>query len=428
LFELEVFSNPVNALVGESGRLKFADFSLTARYDEDLVKPALLLADRVYLRSHRLDLIRNEERDISSMDKLAPIYAAISAASLSEDTRLLRALGLTKAALLSEADLARYELQFEVERTRADKNKLKFRSTDRARYLADKERERQERDKDEAVWDEFDEKVEPFRRALQNRFREIKTSFESAALSKIAESGVLVQEPWDALPKSRPRELLDHEEGPNTEYERAFFSMADEVSKTRKSVMLADEVHSSLLKAEPGVRDSASAHVVGGAVDLMRMVEGVSSMPIDEILDVRAELADYLRPFRSFVLDVSAHTDLNGASDAERARLMQIAWEREVEPAIAEMRAHVRSASFMSNAIDVFASGEAKLQALGVAIGVATTAGFVGLSTMAAAVAVAPPLLKALWASTREAQSAKQNRAYFVHAMGKRDPQRRAKS
>jgi len=147
----------------------------------------------------------------------------------------------------------------------------------------------------------------------------------------------------------------------------------------------------------------------------MRMVKGLSELPIDQIADVRAELVEYLAPFRDFMLQVSHNTSVGAVTDAERERLLRLAWEREVEPAIAEMRAHVQRSTFTRNVIDVFATTSGTLGTVGLAIGTVTAAGFAGFSTLTAVGAVGAPLLKALVDSIRTKQEVKQNRAYFIH-------------
>ena len=120
------------------------------------------------------------------------------------------------------------------------------------------------------------------------------------------------------------------------------------------------------------------------------------------------------------MLEVSQNVGQDDASDAERSRQLLLAWERQVAPAVDELEAVLRSASFKRNAIDVFATRSDVLQTVGVAIGIAAAAGLVGISSLAAGAAFAPPMLKALVGSVRAKQAAKTNRAYFVHAMAAR--------
>src|SRR4051812_15411579 len=108
MFEIEVFSNPVNALVGEGGLLRHSDLSKAAAYDEELVKPALLLADRITLRSHRIDLVLNEQRDIEMADRFAPLTAQYLQLCQSRDKDGLRFLRLRQSDLLSEAEVTHY--------------------------------------------------------------------------------------------------------------------------------------------------------------------------------------------------------------------------------------------------------------------------------------------------------------------------------
>jgi len=237
---------------------------------------------------------------------------------------------------------------------------------------------------------------------------------------------LLVEMPWDPMPKTQPQKLLDSSAGKNAEFDRAFFTMVDDVADSRTSVMMDDTVFGGVMRLTGEPADLNSATVVRGAVELMRMVDGLSAMKLDEIPDVRADLAPYLGPFRSFMLEVSDSAGPDDASDAERSRQLHLAWEREVAPAVEELEAMLRTASFKRNAIDVFATNAEVLQTVGVAIGIATAAGLVGISSLTAGAAIAPPMLKAFVGSVRAKQAAKKNRAYFVHAVAARRNRGRA--
>jgi len=419
LFEIEVFSNPVSALVGEGSLLKFDKFPRAAAYDELLVKPALLLADKVVLRSHRLDLILNEKRDFNSMRMHAPLYASFLSASKQRDARLVRRLGLLQRDLLTEAEIDKYEQQTRLDSEKVSQQQPVFRSTNREAFLAEKEEIRAGRSLDNEIWEEFWDRAGAYRTALQEMFHARGQSLESVSLTALSTSDIFDQGPWDRMPKSRPREVLDHMKGPNAEFERAYWAMVEEVSTSNKSVMLDSEVRESLASFGPQIGGVDSAAAVGGAVDLMRMVEGIRDLPIDEIIEVRAELAEYLRPFRSFMLEVSSDANLGEANDVERTRLLKIAWETNVEPAIADMRAHVESASFRRNALDLFANSSETIRTVGLAVGLAAASGFMGFSTLTVAGAAAPPLLKAFVGSVRAKQDVKRNRAYFIHAISR---------
>lgn len=419
MFEIEVFSNPVNALVGDGGLLRHSDFSKAATYDEQLVKPALLFADRITLRSHRIDLIRNQQRDIEMADRFAPLTARYLQLSKSRDKGELQFLGLSNDELLSEAEVQHYmELQAQ-ESAALEQRRLTAVPTDRKAREEQKAAYRAELDKNTAYWDALLDRAAPFRAALLTRLFEARNAFQSAALQALAIDGLVEELPWDPLPKSRPRQIIDNLTGPNTEFERAFTTMAHEVADTPRSVMVDNELHSALSIEVPELSGLESGHIVSGAVELMRMVEGISVLPIDEVAGVRAELEEYIQPFRGFMLDVSKGVEWEGIDDAERSRLLQIAWESEVTPAIVEMADLVRSASFARNAIDVFANSGETIRAVGLAVGIAAAAGFAGFSTLSAGAAAAPPLLKALMGSIRARERVVRNRAYFVHALSR---------
>ncbi len=61
--EMEIFSDPVAGLVGAGGILPGEQVREIVRYDEELVKPAVLLADTITLTTQREDLILEARRD-----------------------------------------------------------------------------------------------------------------------------------------------------------------------------------------------------------------------------------------------------------------------------------------------------------------------------------------------------------------------------
>ena len=321
---------------------------------------------------------------------------------------------------MSIEEIAQYEEVLRQELEESEQRLARPRSTNRETFIAQREADRAQVHKHDDYWAEFLERAEPFYEALRAHLFEARSAFSSEALGALSTSGVLVESPWDSLPKSRPRQIIDDMTGPNAEFERAFESMVEDVVGSPKSVMLDDAVHSAMSTLDPELRGLESGEVVAGAVDLMRMVEGVSELPIDEIAGVREELRDYIGPFRSFMLEVSGNVELNGVDEVERVRRLTVAWETSVAPAIADMTAHVKSASFRRNAIDVFANSSEALQTVGFALGIVAASGFVGLSSLTAGAAVAPPLLKILMKSVRAREEVKRDRAYFVHALGAR--------
>ncbi|ANP73035.1 hypothetical protein [Cryobacterium arcticum] len=389
LFEITVFSNPVTALVGEGGFLPVEELHKTAEYDEEFVKPALLLADKVTLRSHRVDLLSNEVRDHNTLGWPVPLLARAIGLSTRRDSDELTRLKIAESDLLTNAEIASIEAALDPE------------SGEYARVIPDSIK-----------------RVESIRVALAAHYRLHGDMLTSEPLRAL--DGLLEELPWDPTPKSQPQKLADISAGNDMEFNRAFFTIVDDVVNSRTSVMMDDTVFGGVkrLTGEPAGLDSAT--VVRGAVELMRMVDGLSAMRLDEIPGVRSDLAPYLGPFRAFMLEVSESVGQDDASDAERSRQLLLAWERQVAPAVDELEAVLRSASFKRNAIDVFATRAEVLQTVGFALGIAAGAGLVGISSLTAGAALAPPMLEALVASVRAKQAARTNRAYFVHAMAAR--------
>jgi len=423
VFEIEVFSDPLAAL---SGLPVSGSADEIRQYDEDLVKPAILLADAVYLTSHRIDLEREEALELEMTGRRVPVMKMYADLSQSRDEAQLGLLSISQSDLLSPEELSQLrELSAEEDLVARD-FKQRIRSTNRAKFLAEAQAQEAVGDELAARWAVYWDRSIEFREALRSHFASRVESLRSPSLDGLVSRGLLVESPWDETQRSRPRQIIDNLQGEGVAFERAYRSLVESVSSSKLSVMLDDSVHRELLSSGGQVAGLDSARTVGGAVELMRMVEGVCELPIDELADVRRELDPYVGPFRSFLLNVAQEVPDTKADGAERTRSLAVAWQTDVEPAIAEMRAHVTTTSFVRNAIDVFANSSETTRTIGMAVGIVTAAGFAGFSTLTATAAIAPPALKALLTSIRAKQEVVRERAYFVHALGRNKAVQRA--
>jgi hypothetical protein len=405
MFEIEVFSDPVVALVGEGGLLLNDRLGLATEYDEQLIKPALFLGDRVTLRSHRVDLVGNEIRDHNLAGFAVPLVARLIAISSRRDAHEMEVLRLKAESLLADDEIGRFE----------------------AILLPPTATEISESERD-LLWSEALDRAEPLRQALMALHRERGEALTSSVFAEFAAAGFMDELPWDSTPKTRGRQIADSDAGENAEFERAFFAMVDEVETSPLSVMLDDVVSTRIARFATKPVAISSTDIVRGAVDLMRMVEGLSLVPIDEVGSLRDEVKPYIAPFRAFMIDVAARADLSSSDSIERARSLRLAWEREVEPAVEELRGLISSSSFRRNAIDLFATSKDALQTVGMAIGGGLATGFVGLSSLAFVGAAAPPFISAFVGSVRSKEATRRNRAYLMHAMSTSRVVRRARA
>lgn len=395
MFQIAVFSDPVIGLVGEGGWLPGPEYKRVARYDEDLVKPALLLADHVMLRSHRLDLIANAVRDHNTLLKFpVPLAAMALGISRRRDPDELRAYELAESDLLTVTEVDSFDEEF------------------RHGVAAMSEQR----------WSDFLERARPIQLAVTKRLRKDGEAFMSTSIRALAARGLIEEQVWDPTPRSQAQKVVDRSRSENSEFQRAFSTMVDDLVSSQASVMMDAAVSGAMNKLSGEQINLASAATVSGAAELMSMVDGLAKMPIDEVIDVRDELHPYLSPFRSFMLDIASKVPAAGISPTERSRLLKLAWQTDVEPAVNDLRLKLESTSFRRNAIDVFATSGQNLKTLGVAIGGAVAAGatagseFVGITT-GVATAAGAPLLEAFTRSIRAKESIRANRAYFVHAI-----------
>lgn len=391
VFEIEVFSDPVRALVGNTGLLGNAELDHAASYDAELIKPGLLLADRVVLRSLRVDLISDEYRDGRMIDWDMPLLGIVKYLSESQDPEALDILGLTKRDLIDRNDIETYQASFG-----------------------------EDSEDDRRLWAEFRDKAEPIQIAIAKYHNQRRMALISQDLRGLVQAGLLQEEPWDPTPKSQVQKVIDSETGDNAAYERAFDAVTSDLASSTRSVMIDDAVRSIVQDSSAKRLSRSSDATVRGAMELLRMVDGISTLGIDEIKDIRADLEPYLAPFRSYLLEVSSGVKYEPDDPVERQRQLVLAWQTQVAPAVRDMESHVRSASFIRNARDVLADKNEVLWTLGMSIGIGLASGVVGISVWSAAAAAASPGVKALAQSVRAKQEVKQNKAYFVHALNKR--------
>src|SRR5665811_1434932 len=95
------------------------------------------------------------------------------------------------------------------------------------------------------------------------------------------------------------------------------------------------------------IRDSSIATL---ASVLTAQLPGLSDMPIDEILGLRADLSPHLSPFRSEMLTIAE--EISAAHDEkpfDLAREAERRWIRDVAPALREIEHLVRKGRYGRN-------------------------------------------------------------------------------
>ncbi|WP_084104166.1 hypothetical protein [Demequina sp. NBRC 110056] len=415
MYEINIFSSPFDAVTpAPNGKERVGHASEIVRYDEDFVKPALFLADRAVLKTTRVDAYLDEFREASAASMFAPAKAFAFWISRSRDPEQLDRYGIDPKDLLSEEEMETWERVLESPSSRefTDEEIDEFNFADAYRKHRAETGNRAEPET------RFRHRVQPLTSARAAIFKSRADSFLSARLNAMPTT-VIRQEPWDSTVRTQYQKFLDTRVGEHAASDRMVEQMETAVLHSVAGVMLDPAVSYGLGVRGATPAEIGSAATVSGAVELMRMVGGLSELPLDEVVEVREELHPYLQPFRGFLLETSAAANLEDADALEQGRLLQIAWEAEVAPAISDMRIHVEGATFKRNALDLFSSASDATKTLGMAVGAAWASGLTGIAALSVAAAAAPPTLTALVSSIRAKQDVRHNRAYFVHGLEK---------
>ncbi|WP_084040149.1 hypothetical protein [Demequina sp. NBRC 110053] len=423
MYEINLYSSPFDAVAVDAESVSVADVPRLVRYDEDFVKPALLLADRTVLKTTRVDAYLEEFRDSSAATMLIPARGFAFWISESRDREVMDLLGIRDEDLLSPAEIDHWTKWFKREEGALSGSGDSVDESVESFNFAEAFREMRRRGESDGR--DFLDRVAPLSYARAAHHRQLADLFQSPVLNALPTT-TLRQDPWDPTVRTRFQELLDERSGEDTAHARMVSSLVDSVASSRAGVMLDPAVSIGLATRGVSGEDVQSARRLAGAVELMRMVDGISDLPVDEVVDVREDLAPYLAPFRGFLLDMSGNVDLSPSDAAENARRLQIFWEAEVSTAIDDMRVHVEHASFRRNLLDLFSTSGDTTRTVGTSLGLLVASGFAGLEVVGAAAALAQPALTALIGSVRAKQRVANDRAYFVHALGVRDRRRRS--
>lgn len=385
MFEIEVFSSPAAALSTDPGGwLAVKDFPLAAQYDEAIVRPAILLADRVHLVSQRID-------------RLESFHASMFASAMLGIPRATRAIGVSWRRSPEELE------------------QLNLRDSD---LIPPSELP----DGIDFDWLEFSAKFKDeifeINRAIHSAIRTMRESLGSSGLKKLEQADILISERWSTEDISPP--ISDWQTN-TTEY--IVGSLTDISRRMREStsgIMVDFHLRPLLDREGADVSEWASEQELHGAADLMRMVSGFEAIPTDELIDVRTDLAEYLTPFRGFLLNVSRGLEKGVVTEAEHRRSLELAWQREVEPAISEMRALVTKSSFRRSLTDVFAPDIEAMVSLGMGVALTGSALYYGAAVAAPLTMAAPPAFKAIHTAVRAREKARESGVYFAYAFERR--------
>jgi hypothetical protein len=391
MFEIEVVSDPV-ANFSVDGWLSNDRYKALTQFDETLVKPALLLADRATLYTRRVDFSKSTDAaafENSNMPmRFLHAFAAVCAGG--EDT--LKLLGLEHAKLPSTKELAIFANQPPI---------------------------------DDEWWKavgafekKYSQQILDYRDGFHAILRTRHFDLESDGLSLAESKGVLEVFPWNADTVSPFQLTWDHLA--QDYFQDAVNQMAERLEVGSNPISI-EPAALALLRPTSSSAGPTSETTMYVSSLLASQVPGLAVMTIEELLELREDNAQYLAPFRSAILEIADNVaGAEGATPQEIEKLTKIAWEREAAPALRELEFQLESANLGRKVLDTIMEDKGAAVAAGasLALGFGTVlAGLVAL--IPAAMAAAYPVAKAVTQRGKERRLAKQNRMYFLYRASK---------
>ena len=391
MFEIEVVSEPSLGFQDDAGLIPNAALASLARYDESLIKPALLFADKVRLVTLREDMaIFVKSRAFKNSYMPMRYISAFAYNSFHRSPRQLYVLGLTGSELAPESDALAF---------------LEGQRTDQLQIFAVK----------------FGEQIFHYQQAVAQVLRDQRDALASGQIAAAVDSGVLEVERWGDSD-------LDYQELVWVPYAEEYLPQAIEALVERLgtmqgAIMLEPNARRVLGTSngvethEPRSGEPFEASIATLASVLTAQLPGLTDMPIDEILGLRADLSPHLSPFRSEMLTIAE--EISAAHDEkpfDLAREAERRWVRDVAPALREIEHHVRKGRYGRNLLSSLTEDRATMGSAlsSVVLAVGTT--YAGLAALLPAAATAAyPFVRALNETLREHDEAKRNRLYFLY-------------
>lgn len=392
MFEIDVISEPTEAFA-DGGVIPNGDFLALTRYDEALVKPALLIADHVSLATARVDMMRMTQADAFENSRMPMRFLhRYASLSRSRDAHALEILGLTETVLASRADLAPFETED---------------STGTSAWW----------EQVGAFETKYKEQIVLYRTSFATILKRRWEDLQSPELTPAIEAGLLNVEAWNE-DESDPFSLSWTEVAAQY-WASAVNQMATRIGAGAHSLMLEPHAERRFKPLSNGDLSGRSSDArVQIATMLVGMAPVLASMSVSEILDVRTAAVDYLAPFRGEMLKLADEiASETGESTESLAAEVEWRWARDVQPALSDLEREMRAGTFGRHLVDSFVSDKGAAISGGVAIAAGIGTVFAGLGALVpAGVAAVYPFARALNETLKSNAAAKSHKFYFLHA------------
>ncbi|GAA2190733.1 hypothetical protein GCM10009787_00950 [Streptomyces bangladeshensis] len=396
MFRVDVISEPAAAL-NPDGSLWGAEARKLAQHDVSLVKPALLFAEHVELVSFRIDMQAIVESDALQHFRMPMrLVGSFAGAAIRRDPDELEKLGLTPDDLCTKEEAVDY---FNEGVADPGGNLKNF-------YLR------------------HSEKIAKYRLAVRTVLVERRDGLIADELEIAISRGVLECSGWSSvqpLPDQLAWTDLWEEFIPYTAQcvverlaESSNVPFIDPAARLSISHTLGSE---TLVQFNGMARDVRLPVTIAGS--FLTHLPGLSELKVDELLDLRDSLDEYLPAFRGELLDLSNEIETENTEDTEKlGREIERRWHRDISPALQEIRQEVIKARYPRHLLSTFSADKATMTSTATSVVLAAGSVFAGAGALIpAAAAAAFPFVKALNESLKSRNDLRKNRLYFLYGV-----------
>lgn len=206
-----------------------------------------------------------------------------------------------------------------------------------------------------------------------------------------------------------------------------FVAKLIEVVEEPRTFPLFDATSSGLLRSIEGLLDasppalSARSKEVAAAASFMGFLPNFAAMPMDEVLDLRKQLAKPLKRFRGAVARMSREFETR-VTDESFVLEVEDAWRTQVEPALADIREAMAEHGLLREVASVALGDPRRLMAEAGGVVAAAHGDVISLSGLltagaAAGVPAVDVVGRAALARSRGRRAARQHAFYFLHRL-----------
>lgn len=368
-------------------------------YDENLVKPLVLFADKITLRSERedmLSLIVSSAFSVSRMPMRRVMrYAGCSAR---KDLDLLAALGLSPDILADSVETQ--ALLGSVESGKADDSLLDGLRQFEKQHLS---------------------QINEFSNAYLTVLRQRRNALTSPNMTGLMDAGILEVTGWSTTEQT-PFELAWQEE---LEFLTGNILDVERYLETSQGAVMLEPGSQFILgsSSKTPVKSESPASLTSRlASSFIGKLPGLESASLDELIDVREDLKEYLIPFRASMSAMANDVSSSGGETPEAlVHEIERRWVEEVSPVIHEMSVKTRRGGYPRQLLNVLTEDKTSLASSAASIALAAGSVAAGLSTLIpAAAAAAYPFAKAMKETLREREAQEDNRLYFLYEANRR--------